>query len=183
MKNMTKLRMPTNQMKDTIFEDMLGYFRKAPEIEFLNIGNNHFKGETLARFLRFAIISMPALTSLDLSFTTFETSASTKCLFDILKDNKKIKTLNLTGCNLELIDIEYLNTLLTKCDKNALTQVKACMNRFTEEQLSERFRESQSSTDSSDEDQPMKASSVSEIIQRPIESFFMGLFKSFKMYW
>lgn len=182
MKNMIKLRLPTNQMKDTVIEDMLDYFRKAPQIEFLNIGNNHFKVEALARFLRFALNSMPALISLDLSFTSFDTSVNCNRLFDILKDNRKIKTLNLTGCNLQLVDIEYLNNMLTKCDKNALTQVKACMNRFTEEQLSERFRESQSSTDSSDEDQPMKASPVSDIIQRPIESFFMGLFKSFKMY-
>ncbi len=125
-----------------MIEDIIGFMKKAPQMEMLNIGNNHLKTESLIKLLRFSFNSMPQLVNLDLSFTNFETSGHFNRIVDIFKDNKNIKSLNLTCCNLLIEDIEYLGKMLSKSSNNALTEVKACMNRFTEEQLNERFKES-----------------------------------------
>ncbi len=93
----------------------------------------------------------------------------------MLKYNKVIEVLDFRGCNLSLEDMQSLNqALIESKNKNALREIRVSLNRFTEDQLDEKFK--------TIDDKDCEKNLILTLVKRPIESFYMGLFKCLKMY-
>ncbi|CDW77865.1 UNKNOWN [Stylonychia lemnae] len=185
---LTKLQVPTNQLKDRIVDDVILYMKnqRRQGIKSLNIGNNHFKIESLMKLFSFLTAEYPALQKLQLGFQSFESSQQFMRVVDIMKENKFIKSYNFEGCNLSLSDLDYLNKMLISNKKSGIKKIKLGLNRFSEEQLNEKFKvENLSSTDSSSSDDERDTRNlypIMDIVEKPIESFYAGLFRCLKMY-
>eukprot|EP00347_Sterkiella_histriomuscorum_P016489 403352983 len=146
--NLQKLKIPTNQFRDTIIDDILMFFKnqRHQNIRSLNIGNNLFQITGITKLMNYLTKEYFSIKKLELSFQQFEDAQSFKKVIDIIQQNKTIEVYNFEGCSLTLQDVEMLNNLLVRSKNNPIKQLRLGLNKFTDEQLTQRFRSDSIST-------------------------------------